>query len=244
MDVTKAITVSCDTFFYNLAVNLGVARLDNILEKFAFGTFTHIDMTEELPGLVPTPHWKWGAKGHAWYTGDTILTGIGQGFLLVTPLQLAVATSIIAEHGARYQPHLLFKTQEPNGKIIQTPTVENPPLILNHPKVWDIVIHAMQGVVSNPMGTAGAYGRHPGYTVAAKTGTAQIFGKERDEERSRMNIPKRLRNNHLFISFAPAKDPKIALTVVVEHASYADKIARKITDFYFKELKKTSQRFT
>ena len=242
VNITKAIMVSCDTFFYNVAVNLGVARLDHILEKFGFGQLTHIDMTEELPGLVPTPHWKRGATGHSWYTGDTIITGIGQGFLLVTPLQLAEATAIIAEHGARYRPHLLLSSQNSDGTIFNDTDVEEAPLVLDHPKIWDTVIHAMQGVVSNPIGTASGYGRHPSYTIAAKTGTAQVFGKERDEERSRMNIPKRLRNHHLFISFAPVKNPQIALAVIVEHASFADNMARKVTDFYFKELAEQKQK--
>jgi len=241
VDVSKAITVSCDTFFYNLAVKLGIKRLDNILLKFGFGQSTQIDMMEELPGLVPTPHWKRGANGHSWYTGDTILTAIGQGYLLATPLQLAQATAILAERGARYQPHLLLKTRDGKGVITEMPSIEKAPVILSSPKIWDTVIHAMQRVVNSPMGTAEGYGRHPGYTVAAKTGTAQVFGKERDEERSRMNIPKRLRNNHLFISFAPVKKPKIAIAVVVEHASFADNIARKVTDFYFKERKLKKQ---
>jgi penicillin-binding protein 2 len=232
VNITKAIMVSCDTFFYQLSVNLGIHAIDTMLSQFGFGHSTQIDMPEELAGLVPNPTWKQRNSGYPWYTGDTILTGIGQGFLLTTPLQLAEGVSIIAEHGAHYQPHLLLATQQTNQTKTFIKTIENPPLILKHPDVWHIVIQAMQGVISNPHGTAIGFGRHPGYSAAAKTGTAQVYGKQRDEERSRMNIPKRLRNNHLFIVFAPVNNPQIALVTVIEHASYADRVARKITDFY------------
>ena len=238
VNVSKAIISSCDTFFYHLAVLLGIDTIDTMLNQFGFGQNTQIDMPEELPGLVPSPSWKRQSSGQSWYTGDTVLTGIGQGFLLATPLQLAQATATIAEHGARYQPHLLYKLQKPNDEIETLPAIEKPPLILYNPKNWNIVIQAMRNVVSSPQGTAVGFGRQPGYTVAAKTGTAQVFGKQRDEERSRMNIPKKLRNNHLFINFAPVNNPQIVLAIVVEHAAYADRIARHITDYYLKQCAK------
>ena len=174
-----------------------------MIDRFGFGQSTQIDMPEALTGLVPTPYWKRRNAGYPWYTGDTILTGIGQGFLLATPLQLAEATALLAEHGTRYQPHLLLTLQKPGGRIETPPASELPPLLLEHPKIWDIVIQAMQNVVRDPHGTALGFGRHPGYTIAAKTGTAQVYGKKRDEERRQMDTPKKLRNNHLFISFAP-----------------------------------------
>jgi len=234
VNVTKAIIVSCDTFFYQLAVKLGIHTIDTMLAPFGFGQATQIDMPEELTGLLPSPEWKRKNHHYSWYTGDTILSGIGQGFVLATPLQLAKAAAIIAEHGARYQPHLLLKSQTPDGIFHIQPTIENTPIVLHHPEVWRIVINAMREVVSSPRGTAESFGRHPGYTVAAKTGTAQVYGKQRDEIHSRMNIPKKLRNHHLFISFAPTHNPQIVLVVVVEHASYADLIARRVMDFYFK----------
>ena len=233
VNVTKAIMVSCDTFFYHLASKLGITTIKKMLTRFGYGKSTKIDMPEELPGIVPSSDWKRRTFGRSWYTGDTVLTGIGQGFLLATPLQMAEATAILSERGARYQPHLLLKSQLPDDRIETVPTIEKPPLVLTHPKVWNIVIHAMEGVVSNPIGTAVGFGRHPRYTVAAKTGTAQVFGHQRDEERSRMNIPKKLRNHHLFIAFAPVNHPQIAIVVVVEHASYADRIARHVMDYYF-----------
>lgn len=233
VDLHKAIIVSCDTYFYNLAVNMGIARMITVLHEFGFGKPTDIDMPGEVAGLVPTPKWKMGAQGHPWYTGDTIETGIGQGFLLVTPLQLAQAVAALAEHGNRFKPDLLLKTISPTDKVtMQTPIAE-PPVLLRHPQDWNIVIRAMAGVAA-PGGTAALFGRHPQFTVAAKTGTAQIYGHQRDEDAIRTNIPKRLRNNHLFIAYAPVKNPQIAIAVVVEHSALADRMAGKIFNYYFK----------
>lgn len=232
VNLRKAIIVSCDTYFYNLAMNMGINRIIDALHEFGFGKPTGIDMPSELTGLVPTPKWKMGSQGHSWYTGDTIETGIGQGFLLVTPLQLAQAVSILAEHGNRFKPDLLLKTVSPEGKItLQAPILKPPVFFIE--KNWNLVIHAMQGVIDEPGGTAIFFGKHPGFTVAAKTGTAQVYGHQRDEDSIRTNIPKRLRNNHLFIAFAPVKNPQIAIAVVLEHSALADKIAGKIFNYYF-----------
>ncbi|AKQ33582.1 penicillin-binding protein 2 [Candidatus Coxiella mudrowiae] len=238
VNVSRAITVSCDVYFYNLAVALGIERMDAILHRFGFGYLTGIDLLEEVPGLVPSPHWKMGFKGYPWYTGDTIETGIGEGFFLVTPLQLAQAVSILAERGKRYRPSLLLKTIMPNGnEKVQSP-ISEPPVILKNPLNWDIVIHAMQDVVDKPWGSAEFFGKHPGFSVAAKTGTAQVYGHQHEEDKSRTNIPKRLRNNHLFIAFAPVEHPQIAVAVVVEHSAMADKMTGEIMNYYFKTSKK------
>jgi penicillin-binding protein 2 len=233
VNVTKAIMVSCDTFFYNLAVNMGIARLDHVLDQFGFGKLTQIDMPEEVTGLVPTPDWKRGHQGHSWYTGDTIETGIGQGYVLATPLQLAQATATLANHGKHFQPHLLYQTVNPDGTITKIKPVSLPPIVLRHPKVWGIVINAMRQVIDGPHGTGHYFGHHSNFSVAAKTGTAQVYGHQRDEYSVRTNIPKRLRNNHLFITFAPVDHPQIALAVVVEHSAMADRMAGDILRYYF-----------
>ncbi len=234
VNVSKAIIVSCDIFFYNLATKLGISGLDHTLHEFGFGQNTGIDTDTELPGLVPTPNWKMGTKGHPWYTGDTVITGIGQGFLLTTPLQLASAVATLAEHGVRHRPHLLVQTSNGNGDVTTPQLPIEAPIKLNNPNDWNIVIHAMQGVITNPQGTGEHFGRNPGYSVAAKTGTAQVYSHSRNEERTEVNLPKRLRNNHLFISFAPVNNPQIALAVVVEHNAKAAMISRKIIDYYLK----------
>ncbi len=235
VDVSTAIKVSCDTYFYNLAVNMGIARIDKVLQDFGFGKLTGIDMPEEVPGLVPTPDWKRGAQGHPWYTGDTIEAGIGQGFFLVTPLQLAQAVAIIADRGIRLKPHLLIKTvDEHNNATMLLPDSEKP--VVMAPDAWSTVIHAMQEVVDGRHGTAAFFGRHPLFSVAAKTGTAQVYGHDRNEYANRTDIPKRLRNNHLFIAFAPVDHPQIAMALVVEHSAMADRIGGKIFNYYFKNL--------
>lgn len=231
VNLSKAITESCDTYFYNLANKLGINRLDGALERFGFGQATGVDMPEELPGLIPTPEWKQKSRGQRWYAGDTVITGIGQGFLLSTPLQLAVSTATLAKRGQHFQPHLVQKKVDSYGI-----TTETKPQLLDtvhyRPEVWQTVINAMQHVVSSPYGTGEHFGRHPGYTVAAKTGTAQVRGKDRNEELAQTNIPKKFRNNHLFIAFAPINHPKIAVAVVAEHTVKAAIVARKVMDYY------------
>lgn len=236
VNLHKAIRVSCDTYFYGLATKLGITRIDDFLSKFGFGQLTHIDLPDELPGVLPSPNWKRANRGASWYTGDTVNVGIGQGMLLVTPLQLASATTMIANRGARYQPHLIMKTQQADGSYRP---VEPTPLPTIHikPYYWHTVINAMESVIEH--GTARYYGAHPGYKVAGKTGTAQVYGTYRDEDTTDWQRPKQLRNNHLFIDFAPVRHPDITVAVVVEHASFADTIAGKVTRFYLNELKHT-----
>src|SRR3990167_4964821 len=233
VNLYKALIVSCDIYFYHLANHLGIRRMVHVLQQFGFGQPTGIDMPGEAPGLVPSPQWKRSAQGHAWYTGDTIETGIGQGFLLATPLQLAQATAILAGRGERFKPHLLLKSIAPSGTEPPSPIILEPPVILHHPQNWNIVIQAMASMVDSPIGTAEFFGRHPGFTVAAKTGTAQVYGHQRDEENTRTNLPKNLRNNHLFIAFAPIHNPTIVIAVIVEHAAMADKMAGEILNYYF-----------
>lgn len=235
VNLSKAITVSCDTYFYNLAVKMGIHRLDDILHTFGFGEPTGVDLTDEVSGLVPTPQWKMAYQGHPWYTGDTIVTGIGQGYLLVTPLQLATATTILANRGWLVKPHLLLKSALDQHSNDFHPEAQQV-IKLPHPEEWTTVINAMQGVITSPIGTGELFG-HPSYPVAAKTGTAQVYGHQRDEDRTITNIPKRLRNNHLFIAFAPVNHPQIAVAVVVEHAAEAAHVARVVMDAYFAELK-------
>lgn len=233
VNVSKAIMVSCDTFFYNLAVKLGLSKLDTILHAFGFGEATQIDLPNAKTGLVPTPDWKRGSTGQSWFTGDTVNAGIGQGFVLVTPLQLAMATAALAEHGQRFKPQIILNTQAANQSPVAEKPTELPPIILQHPTVWHTVIHAMSNVITNPEGTGLYFGRHPGYSVAAKTGTAQVYGHTKDWGLYRPNLPKKLRNNELFIAFAPIKQPKIAIAVVVEHDGNPSTIARHVIDSFF-----------
>lgn len=238
VNVSQAIEYSCDTYFYNIAAELGIHRLNSMLTQFGFGSKTGIDLPGEASGLVPTPKWKLKQIQRPWYTGDTIESGIGQGFFLVTPIQLAQAVAIIANRGQLVKPHLVLKTIDENYNSHLEPLITNSPTdIHSNSPAWPTLYKAMQLVVDHWRGTAHYFGRKRDYTVAAKTGTAQIYGHTRDEDRSRDNLPKRLRNNHLFIAFAPVDHPQIALSIVVEHSAQADRMARKIFDFYFAQQK-------
>lgn len=232
VNVTKAIVISCDTFFYHLAYRLGMSRISDILERFGFGQSTGVDLPGERAGLVPNPHWKHTHLHQPWYTGDTILSGIGQGYMLATPLQLAVATATLANRGTRTTPRLLLKRVTADGQtIVNRPHVLDPVMLRNN-KNWNAIFKAMQKVITAPNGTGGRFGRTPPYTVAGKTGTAQIhipfrFRSLKDEYR-----PKKYRNHSLFIAFAPIINPKIAVAVVTEHNPFAPRIARHVIDYY------------
>ncbi|MDR1012503.1 MAG: penicillin-binding protein 2 [Coxiellaceae bacterium] len=238
VDVTKAITESCNTFFYTIGIKLGIEQIDFILEQFGFGKPVNIGILEESAGIVASPQNKLKYTGKHWYIGDTINSSIGQGDMKTTLIQLASAVGTIAMRGQRFQPHLLYAIQEPSGeKIFQTIT-HLPPIILKTPKNWDIVINAMKSVVMNPEGTA--YRRfgadNLSYTIAGKTGGAQLYHHKIVNENpgsvSEKNIPKHLRNHNLFIAFAPIENPKLAIAIITENSNQAVQAARKIFDYY------------
>lgn len=238
VNVTKSITVSCDTFFYQLAVALGIDRLDQALTQFGFGQLTGINLPGERAGIVPTPAWKQKHIGQAWYTGDTVVAGIGQGYVTATPLQLAYAATAIANRGLKFQPSVLLKLQQPDGETTVMQPISEKPVETKDPKNWDTVIQGMQQVVSDPQGTAHATFSGATYTAAGKTGTAQVHG---GDDGANPNESKRLQNNHLFIVFAPVDHPQIVVAVVVEHihgmSQLAVQVARQFIDYYFTQLK-------
>lgn len=230
VNLSKAIIESCDTYFWNLAHLLGINNIDDILHQFNFGEQTGIDMGEELAGNIPNPEWKASVRGESWYEGDTINAGIGQGYIQVTPLQLATATAILANRGMHLKPHLLYATVSPAGQKTYIQSIEDAPVILNNPHYWETIIEAMSKVVKGPTGFR--FGINPQYTVAAKTGTAQLVSLQYAEFNKISEIPQNLRNNSVFIAFAPIHHPKIALAVVIENSKDAPIIARKILDYY------------
>ncbi len=229
VNVSRAIASSCDVFFYTLAQKMGIRYMDKVLNKFGFGELTDIDLAEEKPGLVPTPEWKLKHQKQPWYTGDTIVMGIGQGLLSVTPLQLAQAVSTIASRGKRWTPQLLMKWIDENNHTITHQPIPKPPIILNNPANWDMITQAMEDVVNKPWGT-GKRLRHDSILVAAKTGTEQIYHSSIKEDSSR---PKQLRNNHYIIGFAPADHPEIAWAVMIEHSNTATEVASQVITYYF-----------
>ncbi|MDP1604526.1 MAG: penicillin-binding protein 2 [Legionella sp.] len=237
INITRAITVSCDTYFYQLGHRMGIASLEEMLRQFGFGQLTHVDLNEEAPGLVPSSRWKRSSKGVSWYPGDTLITAIGQGFMLVSPLQLANATASLSQKGKRFRPHLLHKSiQSDGGEIHRYKPLEEYPIKLRDENYWTIIAEAMHSVITSNEGTGYRFGRTAPYSVAAKTGTAQVFGGKQYEKKRQEDMPEFLRDHSLFIAFAPVDNPEIAIAVMVENDVLASSVARKVLDAYF-ELK-------
>ncbi|MBL7480980.1 penicillin-binding protein 2 [Legionella bononiensis] len=230
----RAITVSCDTYFYQLGHKMGIANIEDMLVKFGLGQLTHVDLHEEANGIIPSARWKKQTKGVSWYPGDTLISAIGQGFMLATPLQMANATASLSQHGQRFRPHLLTKTvNSDNGEIDEYKPVEEYPVYLKDESNWDVVAEAMHNVLTSNEGTGYRFGRNPPYPVAGKTGTAQVFSGRQYEKTKYEDIPEALRDNSLFIAFTPVDKPDIAIAVVVENDVIASTVARKVLDAYY-----------
>ncbi len=235
VDMRRAITVSCDTFFYGLAMELGIERLASFVRHFGFGQKSGIDIAHEIGGLLPTPEWKMRRFKQPWYMGETVITGIGQGYTLVTPMQLAQATAILANKGVTMRPRLVSAiTDAKTGATSLTKAVVTDKISVDE-KNLEIVKLGMIDVTL-PGGTAVNVGANAGYSIAAKTGTAQVIGIKQNEKYIEKNIHERHRDHALFIAYAPADDPKIALAVIVENGGHggsaAGPIARKVMDYY------------
>jgi len=236
LNVESAITQSCDVFFYNLAYTLGVDRLHNFLSQFGFGRPSGIDLVGELGGLLPSREWKRNARNQPWYPGETLILGIGQGYFLATPLQLATGTATLASGGQFLSPRVGRYLEEPGGKGAPEPIrPEVRRVAWQDPANRKIVIEAMRKVVEGDRGTARRI-RSDAYHMAGKTGTAQVFSVKQDEEYDEDTVPRELRDHALFIAFAPVEDPRIAVAVVVEHGghggSVAAPVARKLMDYH------------
>jgi penicillin-binding protein 2 len=240
MDISKAITRSCDVYFYWLATRMGIDPMHDYLVHFGFGSPTGIDLYGERAGLFPSREWKEKTRGVAWYPGETVITGVGQGFALVTPLQLAVATASLALPGQKVTPRLVRWLERPDGTImLDEPGIELVELPMTE-EDWRMVIDAMVDVIHTPRGTAQSTGIGAPYVIAGKTGTAQVFGLAEDEEYVEEETAVHLRDHALFIGFAPADDPRIAVAVVAENGGsggrVAAPIARKVIDRYLSSV--------
>jgi len=225
VDLDQAITQSCDVYFYDLALNLGIDRIAPFLAMFGFGQVSGIDMPVESAGLLPSREWKRTARGQAWYPGETLNTGIGQGFLLSTPLQLASATATLAMRGKRMRPHLLRNIDQQKispDAVYELPGVNN---VAAHN--WDYIIDAMEHVVTGRQGTARRIATRK-YRIAGKTGTAQVFGIKQEEKYDADKIAKKLHDHALFIGFAPVEKPRIAVAVIVENGGSGGRVASPI----------------
>lgn len=242
LDMHGAIVQSCDVYFYQLAVSMGIDAMAVGLRQFGFGAPTGLDINGENAGVVPSPEWKkkqfTRRADQVWFPGETVITGIGQGYMLVTPMQLAHAGATFAAQGRRFKPRLLIGTEDAISREMNfTDPVELPSIDDHDPEHWQIVHQAMVGVTSEPRGSARGSWQGTTYSVAGKTGTAQVFTIAQNEKYRESEIDERLRDHGLFVAYAPAEAPRVALGVVVENGGGGSRaaapVARKILDAFF-----------
>ncbi len=240
VSMRHAIMQSCDVYFYNVANKLGIDRMHDFMSTFGFGELTGIDIPGEKPGLMPSTEWKRHAYKRAaeqvWYPGETISVGIGQGYMLATPMQLAHAVSGIASRGQIFKPRLVTAVRPAGSNAVtQRPVLPEPSLTAVTAEQWSVIVEGME-LATGPGGTAAAATAGSPYKIAGKTGSAQVFTIGQNEKYNEKQVSERMLDHALFISFAPAEDPKLAVAVFVENGKHggstAAPIARKIFDAY------------
>ena len=227
VDMNKAIVESCDTYFYELSLDMGIDNIHDALAPFGFGAHTGIDIHGESKGILPSQKWKREVKGKPWFRGETIISSIGQGYNLVTPLQLARATSILANRGKVIHPHLVRSHKTEALEQIEIKKIAN----------WEKVIKSMENVMHSKKGTAQKHAKHLPFKVAGKTGTAQVFSLNAGDYDAE-TLDEKLHDHSLFIGFAPVDNPKIAIAVIAENAGSGSKTAApigvKVIEKFFK----------
>lgn len=230
-----AISQSCDTFLYDISNRLGISRLSTGLKNFGYGQPTGIDLPGELGGLIPTPEWKQRVHKQPWYPGETVITGIGQGYNLATPLQLANAASIIANRGLWVKPHVLASIENAQGEKTPFNISTSQIYEAKNPKNWDIIIQGMTDTIHSPFGTAYRISKNISYKMAGKTGTAQLFSlKDRENIKlNKSNTAEHLLNHTMFIGFAPVENPEVAIGLIIENSPGSADTARLVLDAYF-----------
>ena len=241
VDLHDAISQSCDVYFYELSIDLGIDNMHEYLTRFGLGSQTGVDVSGERSGVVPSREWKRNnfsdRDNQRWYHGETVIASIGQGFMLATPLQLAAAVGTLAMRGDRYRPHLVAAIEDPlsgERQAIEPDWLGN--VAIGNEFYWDNVLEAMNDVMQGPRGSARAVGTGAPYKMAGKSGTAQVVSIAQDAEYDEDELEERQRDHALFVSFAPFDDPRIAVAVIVENGSsgsgVAAPIAKAVMDEY------------
>ncbi|MCW8869406.1 MAG: penicillin-binding protein 2 [Proteobacteria bacterium] len=230
VDIINSLAESVNVFYYDLAHRLGIDRIHDFLQPFGFGQLTGIDISGEKKGILPSRAWKRAFRNMVWFPGETVIAGIGQGYFVITPIQMAQALAVFAAKGEVNPLHL----------VQQEITASRLPMEIDLTD-WQMVHEGMIAVVNAPNGTGRSI-RSDDYLIAGKSGTSQVYGKsEEDIYKKAEDLPKELRNHALFIAFAPAEKPEIAVVVVAEHGSSGSKaaapIAKNIIDAYLQETK-------
>ncbi len=213
LNVVKAIVESADTFFYQVAYDMGIDRLSAWMTRFGYGEYSGIDLMEEYNGVMPTREWKERRYKKRWYQGDTIPVGIGQGYWTSTPIQMAKALNILINDGVVKTPHLLLGTKEGNG-MLPYEQKTSPAIADIHSGYWELAKSGMYGVANAPNGTGRKFFAGTPYKAAAKSGTAQVFSYE---TYNASKLAERLRDHKLMIAYAPYDNPTVAVTIILEN---------------------------
>ncbi|MGI3131351.1 penicillin-binding protein 2 [Halopseudomonas pachastrellae] len=229
VDMPYAIARSNDTYFYDLAHKLGIDRLHDFMSQFGIGQRVSIDMYEEAAGLMPSRDWKRGRHRQPWYPGETLIAGIGQGYMLATPLQLAQSTALIASRGVWHRPRLLKEAEGLLPDESDTP----PNIQIRNESDWDFITQAMQDVMQSPHGTARAAAANAPYNMAGKSGTAQVVAIAQGERYDSAALRERHRDHALFVGFAPTEKPMIAVAALVENGESGGRVAGPVVRAVF-----------
>jgi penicillin-binding protein 2 len=250
VNLHDAIEQSCDVYFYEISGDLGIDNMHDYLTRFGLGAASGIDILGERPGVVPSKEWKRNnfrdRDNQRWYHGETVIASIGQGFMLATPLQLAVAAGTLATRGLHYRPHLVAAIEDPlTGERVSLEREPAEEVAISNAMYFEAVLESMHDVMQGPRGTARAIGTGAPYQMAGKSGTAQVVSIAQNEKYDEQELEERQRDHALFIAFAPFDNPKIAVAVIVENgesgSGVAAPIAKAVMDQYLGYGKNAAQ---
>jgi len=229
VDLRDAMIESCDTYFYEVSVKTGVDQISPFLAQFGFGRNMALDVQGAIRGVLPDRAWKKKHRGRSWYAGDTLNMSIGQGFMVATPLQLATATAILARKGKALNPQI---AEQPIVASAEKVTAD---VVLKNENDWQRMFNAMEGVITARKGTARSLRRNLSFSMAGKTGTAQVVGIAQDAEYDSDALDERKRDHALFVAFAPVENPSIAIAVIVENGESASRTAGPVAKAVMQE---------
>ena len=240
VNIYAALEQSVNTYFYDLALEMGIDRFHDYLSQFGLGSATGVDLLGENSGVLPSRQWKRGQFGLPWYPGETVIAGIGQGFNVVTPVQLANAIVTLANGGTRFEPRLLYAAKQAGNQQadkVEAPVHGQVPVVDS--ENWDVIREGMRRVVHGAAGTARAIRPEGGFQMAGKSGTAQVVAQSLDEEVDDEDRARHLRNHALFVAFAPFEQPSIVVAAVVEHGGGGSReaapVARAVIDAWLRQ---------
>ena len=247
VNIRSALEQSVNTYFYQLSMNLGIDRMHDYLAQFGFGSVTGIDVPGEGKGLLPSREWKRAALDEPWYPGETVIAGIGQGFNVVTPLQLANAVAALVNGGTLFSPRLLYASK-PAGveRATRVRAPSNLQIPIHDPQNWQTILDGMDLVVNGSRGTARKVAVDAHFRTGGKTGTAQVYQLAAGKKRNQEEVAEHLKDHAWFIAFAPVEAPRVAIAVVVEHggggSTAAAPVARATLDAWLdQELERELQ---